>query len=81
LKGIFGLGVDYGDAFLIFILVNQVFSTHSLEHPWIYICLHTITRHKDSSSVHVSKSLDSTIGKSGGPLHAQSIVLLFVNLK
>jgi hypothetical protein len=64
LNGIIGLGAHYGDAFLILILANQVFPTHSLKYPWVYICLHTITRHKGNSSIHLSKSLDSTFGKN-----------------
>jgi hypothetical protein len=44
--------------------IFRVFPTHSLEHPWVYICLHAITRHKSNYTIHVSKSLDSTIGKN-----------------
>jgi hypothetical protein len=56
------IGPHYADAFLIIILPNQVFPTHSLKYLWVYICLQTITRHKGYSSIHVSKSLDSTFG-------------------
>jgi hypothetical protein len=58
------IGPHYADAFLILILANQFIPTHSLKYLWVYICLHTITRHKGNSSIHVSKSLDSTFGKN-----------------
>jgi hypothetical protein len=58
------IGPHYADAFLILLLANQFIPTHSLKYLWVYICLHTITRHKENSSIHVSKSLDSTFGKN-----------------
>jgi hypothetical protein len=62
-NGIIGLGAHYGDAFLILILVNQVFPKHSLKYLWIYICLHTITRHKGNSSIHQSCHFGRFSGK------------------
>jgi hypothetical protein len=58
------IGPHYADAFLILILPNQFIPTHSLKYLWVYICLHTITRHKGNSSIQVSKSLDSAFGKN-----------------
>jgi hypothetical protein len=47
----------------VLIFTNHIFPTHSLKYPWVYICLHAITRHK-GSFIHVSKSLNSTFGKN-----------------
>jgi hypothetical protein len=82
LNGIIGLGAHYGDAFLILISTNHVFSIHFLKYPWVYICLHTITRHKGNFNIHVSKfNIWQASHYFGDPPHAQSILLLFVNLK
>jgi hypothetical protein len=58
------IGPHYADATLLLILANQFVPTHSLKYLWVYICLHTITRHKGNSSIHVSKSLDSLFGRN-----------------
>jgi hypothetical protein len=58
------IGPEYADAFLKLILTNQFIPIHSLKYLWVYICLHTITRHKGNYNIHVSKSLDSEFGRS-----------------
>jgi hypothetical protein len=43
---------------------THIFPTHSLKYPWVYICLHTITRHKGSFNIHIFQSLNSTFGNN-----------------